>query len=250
VTGPEPPRILTMWSVPRSRSTAFYRMMAERGDFATVHEPFSYLANNGQTEVDGEVVSDEASLLAAIRTLAGRRPVFTKDTTDERYPGLLADREFLRSDARHTFLIRHPRDTIASYHAINPRMRRHNLGFESLYEIYQRVAGLTGRPPVVMDGDDLVADPHRMVRAYCAAVGIPYLPQALAWRPGDRPDWQPSARWHEQAAASSGFTRTGARHRLDVESDSTLRGYLDHHLPYYQALHAARLVPPPPGTNP
>ena len=32
------------WSAPRSRSTAFFRMMIECGDFAGVHEPFSYLA--------------------------------------------------------------------------------------------------------------------------------------------------------------------------------------------------------------
>jgi hypothetical protein len=33
--------VLMLWSSPRSRSTAFFRMMAERGDFTAVHEPFS-----------------------------------------------------------------------------------------------------------------------------------------------------------------------------------------------------------------
>jgi hypothetical protein len=31
--------MLMLWSAPRSRSTAFYRMMIERGDFTAVHEP-------------------------------------------------------------------------------------------------------------------------------------------------------------------------------------------------------------------
>jgi len=32
--------MLMLWSAPRSRSTAFYRMMIERGDFTGVHEPW------------------------------------------------------------------------------------------------------------------------------------------------------------------------------------------------------------------
>jgi len=31
--------MLMLWSASRSRSTAFYRMMIERGDFTGVHEP-------------------------------------------------------------------------------------------------------------------------------------------------------------------------------------------------------------------
>jgi hypothetical protein len=38
---------LMLWSAPRSRSTAFFRTMAERGDFTAVHEPFSYLVMYG-----------------------------------------------------------------------------------------------------------------------------------------------------------------------------------------------------------
>lgn len=45
--------LLMLWSAPRSRSTAFFRMMAERGDFTVVHEPFSYLAEFGYADVAG-----------------------------------------------------------------------------------------------------------------------------------------------------------------------------------------------------
>ncbi|HUD39315.1 MAG TPA: hypothetical protein VMR14_20630 [Streptosporangiaceae bacterium] len=48
-TGP----ILMLWSAPRSRSTAFFRMMIERGDFVCVHEPFSYLAEFGHVDLEG-----------------------------------------------------------------------------------------------------------------------------------------------------------------------------------------------------
>jgi hypothetical protein len=49
---------LMLWRVPRSRSTAFFRMMAERGDFTVVHEPFSYLVMHGHTDVGRPPSSD------------------------------------------------------------------------------------------------------------------------------------------------------------------------------------------------
>ena len=36
-------KIVPLWSVPRSISTGFERMMIERGDFKVIHEPFSLL---------------------------------------------------------------------------------------------------------------------------------------------------------------------------------------------------------------
>jgi Sulfotransferase domain len=235
-------RIIALWSMPRSRSTAFFRMMAERGDFAMVHEPFSYLAELGRTEIDGREARTEVELLQAIRALARRRPVFFKDTTDERYPGLLADRAFLAADAQHTFLIRHPRETIASYYAINPRVRRHQIGAESLHEIYTAVEQLTGRRPVVVDAEDLVRRPEAVVRAYCAKLSIPYLPDALTWSPGSRPEWQPTARWHQDVSASTGFHTTSGRHVIDVDSHPVLGRYLEHHLPFYRSLRDCRLL--------
>jgi len=221
-------------------------MMAERGDFAVVHEPFSYLAEFGETSVDGTTVHSEAELIGALREMSQRSALFFKDTTDERYPGLLADERFLREDAVHTFLIRDPCETIPSYYAINPGVREHQIGLEALHEIFSRVADLTGRTPVVLDAADLVADPAATISAYCGRVGIPYRPEALTWTPGARAEWQPSARWHEAASASSGFhgDSTAARQggRVDVEAHPVLRGYLEHHMPHYATLRDHKLM--------
>jgi hypothetical protein len=81
--------LLALWSAPRSRSTAFERMMMERGDFRVVHEPFSHVADFGTADVDGTTVHDEAELIAALQALPGRS--FFKDTTDFLYPRLLTD---------------------------------------------------------------------------------------------------------------------------------------------------------------
>lgn len=99
---PLPPRILALWSAPRSRSTAFQRMMMERGDYTVLHEPFSHRADFGHATIGDVVARTEAEVMAAILALAEQTPVFFKDTTDFRYPRLLADAGFLTA-VRHTF---------------------------------------------------------------------------------------------------------------------------------------------------
>lgn len=251
--------LLMLWSAPRSRSTAFFRMMAERGDFTVVHEPFSYLAEFGYADVAGSRVTSAPDLVSALRLLASRGPVFAKETTGKRYPEVLAEPGFLARDAVHTFLIRHPRETIASYHALNPVAPRHKIGFESLHELFTSVTRLSGREPVVVDAGDLMRQPSAVIAAYCARVGIPFLPGALTWRPADRPEWELSRRWHSGVAASAGLgdvagASAGASAGadgddmvpevgLDVERHPVLGAYLRYHLPYYEMLHARRLLP-------
>jgi hypothetical protein len=234
--------MLMLWSAPRSRSTAFFRMMAERGDFTPVHEPFSYLAEFGHVEIDGQRITSETELIEFLRGLSGNGPVFVKDTTDERYPGVLADERFLAEDATHTFIIRHPKETIASYYEVNPDVVQHQIGFEAQYEIFSTITRVAGREPVVVDADDLVRRPEDLVRAYCTQVGIDFRPEAMSWKPDNRSEWSPSDRWHTDAAASTGFGDVTEKRGVDVEAHPELSKYLKHHLPFYEELYARRLA--------
>lgn len=239
--GSTAPRILALWSAPRSRSTAFLRMMAERGDFTVVHEPFSHVADFGRADVAGRPVHDEAELISALRELSASTPVFFKDTTDFHYPGLLADAAFL-AEAEHTFIIRDPREIVASHFALNPGLGRDEVGVARLAEIYDAVAGCTGRQPVVVDSDDLVAAPEATVRAYCAAVGIAYREQALAWQPGLREEWRSTSAWHESTSRTSGFAEVASEYADTVENNPMLAEFAAYHEPYYRKLKAHRLA--------
>jgi hypothetical protein len=235
--------MLMLWSAPRSRSTAFYRMMTERGDFTAVHEPFSNVAIFGHTEIGGKPLATVPQVIAELRSLAATRQVFIKDTTDRRHPGALADERFLAEDAQHTFLIRHPRETIRSYLAVRRNPRLHEIGFEAQYEVYAKVSRLTGRDPLVVDAGDLMRRPADIIKAYCARAGIDFRPHALSWQPSDRPEWQGGiSHWFTGVAASSGWAEVPGRRRLDVEQHPMLDTFLRYHLPFYQELYQRRLV--------
>lgn len=212
--------------------------MRERGDFTVLHEPFSHLANYGSTTIDGKEIHAERELLEVLRTIPG--PVFFKDTTDFHYLNLLQDTEFLGA-ATHTFLIRHPRQAIESHYALHPGLNRDEIGFGWLYEIFAAVTKASGVVPVVVDSDELVERPTATVAGYCEAVGIPFLPEALAWQPGMASGWQRSERWHQATSGSSGFTVMQRQYATSVDDSPMLAEYLRYHLPFYERLREHRL---------
>ena len=232
--------VIALWSAPRARSTAFFRCMVERDDLTALHEPFCNLIDYGETTVGDDVVSSDHQLLAAIRRLSARRPVFFKDTTDYRYPAVLDDDRFLR-EVRHAFLIRHPAEIAASYYALKPDMCATDIGLEYMHELYRAVRDRGGRA-VVLDSDDLARRPAETMAAYCAAVGLPARPDTLSWQPGRRAEWERSERWHASTSNSSGFTSESTAYPATVRNNVMLAGFSDRAEPFYRALHADRLV--------
>ncbi|WP_410534879.1 hypothetical protein [Streptomyces sp. KL2] len=61
--------VIAMWAHPRAVSTAFLRMMAERGDVTVVHEPLVPLTDHGEVSVPGP---DGSTVV--LRSPASRRP--------------------------------------------------------------------------------------------------------------------------------------------------------------------------------
>jgi hypothetical protein len=94
---------------------------------------------------------------------------------------------------------------------------------------------------VIIDSADLVARPEATMAAYCAAVGLPFLPQALTWEPGERPEWRRSARWHMDVSTSAGFEQRHRHYTVTVENSDELASFAAHHRPFYEQLHAQRL---------
>jgi hypothetical protein len=203
-------QVLVLWGAPRTVSTAFERMMRERGDHEVHFEPFAahyyFSSERRSTRFDGEVEPRGEhhldAVLADLRRRAADRPVFVKDMAY--HVAAHADESFLASFA-HTFIVRHPRFALASLARIWPDFTPEEAGFGASRRLFDLVAEREGAPPPVIDGEDLLADPERVVAAWCDAVGLPHRPEALTWESGHAPGWQQWSPWTAATARTAGL---------------------------------------------
>jgi len=234
---------MALWSAPRSMSTAFFRMMAERDEFRLSHEPFAELAAGRPATLDDREFRDPAGFIAALFDPAtGAKPVFFKDTTEYRHGRLFAEHPALHQ-VRHAFIIRDPRRVIESHYAMNPAVSRDEIGFENLAEIFDIVRAHSGEVPAVIDADALVSDRAGVVSAFCRRMGLAERPETLSWQPGARPEWAATSKWHQDASASDTFQASSKQYPVTTENNEQLAGYLAYHLPFYQRLRAHALTP-------
>jgi len=216
--------------------------MLEHGGLVALHEPFDNIGDHGSTEVNGHPVADPAELIATLLGLAETSAAFVKETTDRRHHAVLADQRFL-AEVTHTFIIRAPAEIVASCYALQgPRLTLGEIGLEHAYDLYQAILAAGGAEPVVVDSDDLIADPAATMAAYCAATGIPFRRSALRWSPGEREEWRHSARWHARVSQTSGFTRSATGYEITTANNAMLARYSAYHEPFYRELRARRLI--------
>lgn len=239
-------RPLALWGAPRTVSTAFERMMRERDDHEVFFEPFAeayyFSADRRSPRFDGEVepqpVHDFEAILDRLVAASRHGAVFIKDMAY--HVAHRADEELL-SAFRHTFLVRHPRFALASLAKIWPDFTHEEAGFEPLRRLFDLVTDREGHPPPVIDGEDLLADPDRVVAAWCDAVGLVHVPEALSWETGRAEGWERWSQWTAEVARSQGLPvePTPPRDPADVQiDDRRLEEAVERCLPHYE--HLAR----------
>lgn len=238
-----PPQLIALWAHPRSRSTAFFRMIQNRGDFLVIHEPFCTRADTGSVEIpDGEggtlSVSSERDLIAVLLDLSSRFPVFFKETSEHRYREVEKSGLFLKT-AKHCFIVREPKGTIASHHSVKSNVSCEEIGYRNLYRIYRAVVEATRRRPLVLEANRLVEHADRMVATFCRLFGLRFDPSHLSWRPGARKEWARTDMWHTEVSKSSGFRQTANHYDVTVDNNEILKSYYDYHLKYYKLLESA-----------
>ncbi len=239
-------RILALWAIPRSTSTAFEWMMRQRGDLSCHHEPFGeawYYGEDNRTPRPNKVGVKPglsyASVWNAIRQDAAGRPVFMKDFPH--YISHMADDPFL-DHFTHSFLIRDPVKMLPSMYDKWPDFLVSECGYEEQRALFDRLCDRDGCTPPVIDSDDLLADPHATVRAYCEAVGIPYIEDALSWDEGERRSvsWYDRGSWHDNLKSSTGLAPQQTDY-VDITHNDHLLSAYEACRPHYHAMHQHRL---------
>ena len=152
-------KIVALWAVPRSTSTAFEWMVRQRGDLDCLHEPFGEAWYQGEDPLwprfkPGEKTTPGLTLesvWADIQARAERGPVFLKDFPH--YINHMWTPEFL-GHFTHAFLIRDPAKTITSVYDKWPDFDELEIGFPEQRALFDLLTALHGTPPPVNDSDD------------------------------------------------------------------------------------------------
>lgn len=234
--------VIAMWAHSRSMSTAFLRMMIERGDTTVVHEPWLGLAEQGEVTVAlsggrEQTVHSDSELIDLLSEEGRKRPVFVKEVLDHRYPYLYEHPDRIASFV-HTFIVRHPAQTIASHYAMKPTVTRPEIGYERLFELFELLWAATGSRPLVLESERLLKDPKTTIEKFCEYTGLPYLPEALTWEAQDRPEWQRYRGWHLDVIDSNGFQAKPKNYPDTIENNFILQSFYEYHLPFYERIMA------------
>jgi hypothetical protein len=210
---------IAMWSGPRNISTAMMRAWGNRADTSVIDEPFYayYLKATGKKHpgADEVIATGETDWRKVVARLAGSIPngkqiFFQKQMAHHLLPEI--DREWL-SAVTNCFLIRDPREVIASYVKKREDPVLEDLGFVQQAEIFDFVCAQTNAIPPVLDAKDVLENPERMLRLLCQAVGVEFNRSMLSWRLGLRESdgiW--AKHWYGEVAKTTSFQPYRPRH--------------------------------------
>jgi hypothetical protein len=229
--------ITFLWTVPRSVSTSFERMMSERGDHAVFDEPFSrryYFGPERRSSRFEESLdnSSPADLLDELEEAAEERPVFVKDMAYQAAGLLEPD---LLERFRNSFLVRDPAATLRSLAGHWPDFTDEEAGWEALDEATEIVEKI-GQPLVVVDANQLCHDPHEVVSAWCEEMDLPFVEESLSWEPGLRPEWSLWEDWHSSTAHATGFQELGKTTPPPGDEEPRLHDVYERARPIYERL--------------
>lgn len=243
-------KILALWTTFRTRSTAFECMMRERGDFLVFHEPYGLSFYNSEERrntnryPDAEIKAESnyQATRERLREKAKQHKVFIKDMPY--YISHLIEPEFV-AELDNTFLIRDPAKMLPSLHYLWPDFTLEETGYEPLYRYFMMAGDISGKTPILIDSDDLLEQPDATIKAYCDAVGIPFIPEALSWEAKSRPEinhWQDGL-WHSSVKTSKGLRERKQKENNyeTMEDNDRLKQAYKYCLPYYQKLYEHRL---------
>ena len=236
-------QIIHAISGPRNISTAAMYSFAQRPGCAVIDEPFyahylkkESLEHPGRDVILNEHPADLAKVHEKIQNLIedGHREVYLKNMAHH-MEGLSYD---WAKEAAHLFWIRHPRRVVQSFSKVIRHVIIDDVGIEAQWEQWQKIQSFPV-PKVVVDSDELLANPARNLPLVCEALGIPWSPNMLTWPKGPKHydgAWAPH--WYERVHRSTQF---GAVKPLPKALDEPLEDLVHYLMPTYERLWNERL---------
>jgi hypothetical protein len=209
-------KYINLISGPRNISTAFMYSFAQRPDTLVLDEPFYavYLSRSdanhpGAADVMQSLPSREESVLENIFREWSKPVLFIKNMAHHIE---VMDNSFLNK-VDNIFLIRNPRQIIASYAEVIQAPNMRDIGIQYEHELFEELLS-RGQNPVVIDSGFLLENPRKVLTALCEAVGLDFTESMLRWPAGPKPYdgvWAPH--WYGNVHRSTGFEKQSSSSR-------------------------------------
>lgn len=239
---------IAMWSGPRNLSTAMMYAFASRSDCSVIDEPFyaAYLTATNDVHPMQQAILDAQPTHASdvVNQCLGPIPNDSEHFYQKQMTHHMVDGFPLKwlAELTNVFLIRHPARVVASYQQKRENPTLADIGFERQLDIFNFVTHQLGQTPIVIDSDDILANPGKALAALCEAIGITYQPQMLTWPTGgNKADGVWAPHWYASVWKSTGLKACDKNPLPQL--DDSLKKISDSALPYYEEMSRYRLIP-------
>ena len=240
------PKRIAMWSGPRNISTAMMRAWENRPDTFVTDEPLyaHYLKETGAPHPDADevIAAGETDWRKVVAFLTGPIPEgksvwFQKQMSHHLLPHI--ELEWVER-LTNGFLIREPREMLASLIAVTPQPKLSDTGLPQQVKLFEWLRKRTGKTPPVVDARDVLENPADLLTKLCAAVGVEFTDAMLSWPPGTRKtDGVWAKHWYAIVEQTTGFGRYQPKAK---PVPAAFSGLLEECETLYQKLHAHRLT--------
>jgi len=234
---------INLISGPRNISTALMYSFAQRPDTHVLDEPFyafylqtSGVNHPGKEEVLNSQPADEFEVARNIFQPGEHEVLFIKNMAHHLE---IMDQGFLEK-VTNVFLIRNPRQILASYSQVIETPTLRDIGVEYQFNLFNRLRE-QGQLPVVVDSGLILNNPQSVLIQLCQRVDIPFLKAMLQWQPGAKSfDGVWAKYWYSNVHKSTGFEKQSTSER---PLDSRLQALNEKAQYYYEALLPFSLQP-------
>jgi len=238
--------IITMWSGPRNISTALMRSFENRSDCFVSDEPFyPYFLYKTRFKhpLNKEII--KMGLIdynKIIKYIMGPIP-FSKNIWYQKHMAhhiLEGENIDWIKNMKNCILIRHPSDVILSYSKKNEFNNIQQLGYLQQIKIYKMLIKESEISPIIIDSQDLLSKPKKMLIKVCKNLIIKFDDKMLSWPLGARKSdgiW--GKHWYKQVEGSTGFKPYIKTNRIIPIKYQRLH---DECMGYYDFLYQKRII--------
>lgn len=204
--------IINLISGPRNISTALMYSFSQHSKIKVVDEPFyayylveTGLDHPGKKETIASMTADPNEVITQIRALEETHEIVFLKNMAHHHEGL--DWSYM-SDMHNVFLIRDPKQLIASFAQVIPNPTLQDIGLKHEAELLDFVKDNGSYPPIVIDSNDILSSPEKGLNKLCDDLGIPFEHKMLSWEIGAIPEDGVWAKyWYKNVHTSTGFTK-------------------------------------------